>query len=121
MNLREFIQKVGKQNQEIGWYKDPKTGKTLELSDGRWAQLVNLIHGEISEAVEGRRKNLMDDHLPHRKMEEVEMADAFIRLCDLAFLYGYDLEAAAEEKLTYNKTRHDHKLETRSLQGGKKF
>lgn len=24
----------------------------------------------------------MDDKLPHRKMEEVEMADAFIRICD---------------------------------------
>ena len=121
MNIRDFINLVGTQNKEIGWHSDPNTGLPIELSDGRWAKLINLVHGEVSEAVEGRRKNLMDDHLPHRKMEEVELADAFIRICDIAFLYGYDLMGAAEEKLAYNKSRKDHKLENRLLEGGKKF
>ena len=38
-----------------------------------------LTISEIAEAMEGERKNLMDDHLPHRKMAEVEIADAYIR------------------------------------------
>ena len=43
-----------------------------------------LIHSEISEALEADRKDLMDDHLPHRKGIEVELADAMIRILDLA-------------------------------------
>ena len=35
-----------------------------------------LIVSEIAEAMEGERKDLMDDKLPHRKMAEVELADA---------------------------------------------
>ena len=32
---------------------------------------ICLIHSELSEAMEGHRKDLMDDKLPHRKMIEV--------------------------------------------------
>lgn len=80
-----------------------------------------LIHSEISEAMEGYRKNLDDDHLPHRKMIEVELADALIRICDLAGALNLDLGGAAIEKLAYNKTRADHKLKNRSEDHGKKF
>ncbi len=40
--------------------------------------------------MEGERKDLMDDKLPHRKMAEVELADALIRIFDYAGAYGYD-------------------------------
>ncbi len=80
-----------------------------------------LIHTEISEATEGVRKDLMDDKLPHRKMVEVELADALIRICDLAGAMGLDLGGAVAEKLAYNATREDHKLEVRAMEGGKKF
>lgn len=42
-----------------------------------------LVHSELSEALEGARKDLMDDKLPHRKMLEVELADTAIRFFDL--------------------------------------
>ncbi|XUM19805.1 hypothetical protein ACRAVF_19255 [Bradyrhizobium oligotrophicum S58] len=48
-----------------------------------------LIVSEIAEAMEGERKSLMDDHLPHRKMVEVELADTLIlhfRLCRRVWL-----------------------------------
>lgn len=41
-----------------------------------------LIISELAEAMEGHRKNLQDDKLPHRKMLEVELADAVIRRLD---------------------------------------
>jgi len=63
----------------------------------------------------------MDDHLPHRKMEEVEMADAIIRILHLAGRFEYDLAGAIEEKLQYNAKRADHKPENRAAEGGKKF
>ncbi len=44
---------------------------------------MSLVHSEISEALEGARKNLMDDKLEHRTMFEVEIADVAIRLGDL--------------------------------------
>ena len=61
-----------------------------------------LIHSEVSEGLEGYRKNLNDDHLPHRKMLEVELADAVIRIFDLAGALKFDLGAAIQEKLAYN-------------------
>lgn len=80
-----------------------------------------LIVTEIAEATEGVRKDLMDDKLPHRKMVEVELADALIRICDLAGAMGLDLGGAVVEKLRFNATREDHKLEVRAMEGGKKF
>lgn len=101
-----------------GWYKDPKTGKRLTRNVG---EQLALVHSEISEALEGHRKNKQDDHLPHRKAIEVELADALIRICDLAGYLGLDLGAAYAEKLEYNARRADHKLENRAAAGGKAF
>lgn len=73
------------------------------------AQMLALIHSEISEAMEADRKDLMDDKLPHRKGLEVELADAFIRVCDMCAGLGLDLGGAVVEKLAYNETRpHKH-------------
>lgn len=80
-----------------------------------------LIVSEISEAMEGERKDLMDDKLPHRKMAEVELVDAIIRIFDYAGAFGYDLQGAFEEKMAYNATRKDHSHEARKQVGGKKF
>lgn len=80
-----------------------------------------LIVSEIAEAMEGERKDLMDDKLPHRKMVEVELADALIRIFDYAGAYGLDLQGAYEEKKAYNKVRADHKPENRLKEGGKKW
>jgi NTP pyrophosphatase (non-canonical NTP hydrolase) len=80
-----------------------------------------LIHSEISEAMEGDRKGLMDDKLRHRKMIEVELGDALIRICDLAGFLGLDLGGATMEKDAYNDVRSDHKEETRKLAGGKAY
>jgi NTP pyrophosphatase (non-canonical NTP hydrolase) len=80
-----------------------------------------LIVSEVSEAMEGERKNLMDDKLPHRKMVEVELADALIRIFDYAGAFGYDLQGAYEDKRDYNATREDHTLEARGRANGKKW
>lgn len=82
---------------------------------------IALIHSEVSEALEGHRKNLMDDYLPSRPMVEVELADALIRICDLAGAMKLDLGGAIYEKLAYNRSRADHKKENRGKAGGKAY
>lgn len=99
------------QSRAAGWHDKPREVGTDLM----------LIVSEIAEAMEGDRKGLMDDHLPHRKMFEVELADAVIRIFDTAGKYGLDLGGAVREKLEYNKNRADHKRENRAAEGGKKY
>lgn len=99
-----------------GWWTDRVTGQRVTLDKVNVAEKLCLIHSEISEAMEGHRKNLNDDHLPHRKMLEVELADAVIRIGDLAGYLGLDLGGAIVEKLAYNQLRQDHKFENRQKQ-----
>ena len=80
-----------------------------------------LVHSEVSEAMEGARKNRMDDHLPHRKALEVELADAMIRILDMGAGLGLDVGGAMQEKIEYNKHRADHQIESRKLATGKKY
>jgi NTP pyrophosphatase (non-canonical NTP hydrolase) len=99
-----------------GWWDntDP-TDKVLIASK------LCLIHSEISEALEGVRKDTKDSHLPHRLTVEVELADAMIRIFDLAGAMDLDLSGAILEKLAYNQERADHKRENRAADGGKKI
>lgn len=98
-----------------GWHK------TGELSHEAFATKIALIHSEVSEALEGGRKNAQDEHLPHRKSVEVELADAVIRIFDLAGKMNLDIAGAIVQKLAYNQKREDHKPEARAAAGGKKF
>lgn len=181
--INDLAKRVFAENVERGWWDD---------MDRDFYQTMMLVVTEIAEGTEGVRKDLMDTHLPHRKMEEVELADTVIRTVDLGGRYGweyyetkdwdiltsdymisgkdmppaaehfsmvliaaelayamlkgwlesetnyhysmlidrafsiadsrgYDLEAAIEEKLVYNRQRADHKRENRAAFGGKRF
>lgn len=105
-------------SKKAGWHTDINTGELIDRNKG---EMLCLVHSEISEAMEGERKGLMDDHLPHRPMAEVELADAVIRICDYAGRWGYDLGGAIVEKMEYNSKRADHKIENRIKSNGKKF
>lgn len=114
--LNEFCKLVHAANKK--WWQDPHTQQPIERNV---PEMLCLVHSEISEALEGYRKDLMDDHLPTRKMIEVELADAIIRIFDIAGGLGLDLGGAYVEKMAYNATRADHKHESRIKEGGKKF
>lgn len=104
------------QNQQ--WWHDLETGQPLDRNMG---ELLMLTVSELAEAMEGHRKNLPDDKLPHRPMIEVELADTVIRIMDIAAGFGYDLGGAMAEKLDFNKVRPDHKKEARLGEHGKKY
>jgi hypothetical protein len=101
-----------------GWYHDLDTGEPIDINV---AERLMLTVSEISEAMEAHRKDLMDDKLPHRKGIEVELADAAIRIFDLAGYLKLDLGGAYVEKRLYNDNRLDHKREARMAAGGKRY
>jgi NTP pyrophosphatase (non-canonical NTP hydrolase) len=101
------------------WWVSVEDGVTpLKRNKG---ELLMLVVSEVAEAMEGERKELMDDKLPHRKMAEVELADVLIRVFDYCGAFGYDLSGAFREKMAFNRVREDHTHEARKIAGGKQF
>lgn len=90
INFDELSKQIFEQNKAIGWWDD---------MDRCVYQTIQLISTEIAEATEGERKNLMDDKLKHRKMGEVELADALIRLLDMAGRYGWKIKPISSSTL----------------------
>lgn len=116
-SLNAFAKRCHEDNKR--WWTDMHTGEyPIKRNKG---EMIALMHSELSEMLEGVRKNKADDHLPHRKSEEVEAADLLIRLFDYAAAHGLDLDGAFWEKRAYNLQRADHKLENRRKEGGKAF
>ena len=103
-----------------GWWKT-KDGKDVQENPYAFSNKLMLIVSELSEAMEADRKNLMDDKLPHLHGREVELADAVIRIFDLAGAYGMDLGKTIFEKMEYNANRPDHKMEARQAENGKAY
>lgn len=116
-NINEVVQTCFNNAKEAGWHKEVAP----EVENYLKATQLMLMVSEIAEAMEGTRKGLQDDHLKHRPMVEVELADAIIRIADFCGRWGLDLGGAVVEKLEYNKNRADHKPENRQKDGGKKF
>lgn len=77
------------------WWCDPQTGERIQRNIG---ELLILVVSELAEAMEGHRKDLMDDKLPRRKMFEVGLADALIRIFDLGGGLGLDLGGALADR-----------------------
>lgn len=83
-HVNNMSKQIYQQNKDVGWWDDPNRCIV---------EVIQLINSEISEATEGERKGIMDDHLPHRKMGEVELADALIRTLDLGGHMGWEYNA----------------------------
>lgn len=126
VGINILVDEIHDNNVKSGWWTNLETGESLTSKLGETPkrnipEMLCLVHSEISEAMEGYRKNLMDDKLPHRSMLEVELADAVIRIFDMAGGLDMDLEGAIYEKVEFNKSRSDHKIENRVTENGKKF
>lgn len=132
LSIRDFAQQLTQQchgqAKQNGWWTELGTGRDITskgypkvLPERNVAELLCLVHSEVSAAMEGHRKVLMYDKLPHRTMLEVELADVVISVFDMAGGLGLDVAGAMAEKLHYNSTRADHEIKNRRAVGGKTF
>ena len=110
--FRYLAGKAHSNSEDKGFWKILETVRALpnkadaaELESLYLQSRLALMHSELSEALTGIRKGLMDDHLPHRSMEVAELADTIIRIMDYAA--GFDLPVAEVvlEKMAYNRGR----------------
>jgi NTP pyrophosphatase (non-canonical NTP hydrolase) len=87
----------------------------VPLREARQAQRLMLIVSELGEALEAiRHGNPPDNHIPKFSGLEAELADAVIRIMDLAETHSLDLAGAIISKMSYNARRE-------KMHGGKRF
>jgi hypothetical protein len=116
ISLTNLAMQVHEANRK--WWHDIHTGRRVDRNTG---ELIALMHSELSEALEGSRKGLQDDHLPQYEMVDVEMVDCMIRILDFLGSREVDVEAIFLSKMMYNALREDHSHEARRNENGKKF
>lgn len=109
-----------------GWWINPRTGVDARDNPMCFSQKLMLTVSELAESMEGDRKGLQDDKLPQYPMRIVELADAAIRIFDLAGAYikpedGFTFGEVLAAKLAFNAVRPDHKAEARAAAGGKAY
>ena len=91
--IERLCVEIHENNVAAGWWSDLQTGERIERNVG---ELLMLVVSEISEGYDAWRTSAADDKLPHRDGLEVELADALIRIYDIAGGLRVDLARAIE-------------------------
>lgn len=94
----KFLSKICHQAaKDAGWWTNLQTGEST-VGKRSIPTMIALAHSELSEALEGARKNRPDDHLPQYPQLAVEIADTVIRLGDTIGQYNEDfIQEALDE------------------------
>lgn len=84
------------------------------------ARFLGIIR-HLAVAMEYDRKNQPSKRFPHLPGLVVHTAQSVRATLRLGSLLGVNLYDAMQEKLAYNRTRWDHKIEARRAAGGKAY
>jgi NTP pyrophosphatase (non-canonical NTP hydrolase) len=114
LNINELCKEIHASNVKAGWWDAADNALVVPTK-------LALVHSELSEALESHRKNTKDDKLPQYDGIAVELADAVIRIFDLAGFLGIPLGTIMAEKEAFNAKREDHKVENRAKPQGKRY
>ena len=111
-SMRTYIDQTRSMQQEIHALAKAKGWWDQQRNNG---ELIALIHSELSECLEAlRHGNPPDDKLSEFLGAEVELADAVIRIMDMAEARGWRLAEAIVAKHKFNRSREYR-------HGGKRF
>jgi len=100
MEIRNLVKRAGETARKKGFHDEPRS----------FGDIIALIHSEASEALEADRENLAKNEIYFTESWKaygipIEMADILIRVFDVCWFYGIDLEEALSIKMGENEQR----------------
>lgn len=102
--IRKIAKEIHQNARERGWWPEgPDNVNNIP-------EKLALVHSEISEALEEYRNHKLSagiymDHSTKPEGFGIELADAVIRIFDLAEYLQIDIQECIEIKMDYNKSR----------------
>jgi NTP pyrophosphatase (non-canonical NTP hydrolase) len=111
--FNSVVNDIHAKNREKGFWdkrknllENPKTPLATRDSTLEFVECLAHIASEIGELIEAtRHPEVSDPHCPGFSNVEIELADLFIRIADLAGGCQLRLAEAIQAKLIYNQTR----------------